>query len=86
MPNKFVRVSVDIELEKDVQDLAHKVASRAHTIEGVAKAFNERIGELDEDLDKVKVPDTVNDPTPTMWDRLKFKAKTYAVKVDSFFK
>jgi hypothetical protein len=40
MANKFVRVTIDIELEKDVPDLVSHVASRAHTIQGVRNAYD----------------------------------------------
>lgn len=85
MIHKFVRVTLDIELEDDVQELAHKVANRANSIQGVAKAFNERVlGELDEDLDEVL--DKIEKPMPSWWDWLKFKVNLYLKKIDSFFK
>lgn len=40
MTKRLVRVVIDVELENDVVDLVSKVAARAHTIQGVANAWD----------------------------------------------
>lgn len=46
MANKFVRITIDVELEKDVEDLLAKASARVHTIQGVANAFEVAVEDI----------------------------------------
>lgn len=62
------RIVLDIELEKDVSDLATKVAGRAYTIQGVSNCEVVIPGE-DFQIGQPAISFAVDRSPPTFWDR-----------------
>ena len=79
---KLVRVTIDVELEKDVQDLVDLVANRAHTIQGVANAYSVAVEEV---IDGFKSQHDLTDleaKAETLWSRIVAKVKGWFSRGD----
>jgi hypothetical protein len=70
---QIIRITLDVEIEKDVEELPTKVAGRAYTIQGVTNALVVAFEDLSaQGLEfQTEAVDFMKERAPTLWERIK---------------